>query len=139
MDLQILNMKSTLANSSPADYVVSDLYNLLECSLRQNFFEFNHNLYEQKFGLAMGSPLSPFLPELFLDNFEKNIISKEQLFQKHILIWRRYVDDVFVLFRGNAADVDNFLGRLVAYTYKIHTRIRKEWYSSLPGCNYHKK
>ena len=43
----------------------------------------------------MGSPLAPFLAEIFLQDFErKNLSSFENM---GILYWKHYVDDTFVL------------------------------------------
>ena len=60
----------------------------------------------------MGSPLSPILAEVFLNNLEVEYISQNTLFRTHILEWRRYVDDVFVIFKGSIADIDRFVGFL---------------------------
>ena len=77
----------------------------------------------------MGSPLSPLLAEIFLNNLETNFISTHPLFKKYIFFWRRYVDDVFVIFKGNKSDVPIFL----SFLNSLHTNI--EFTSELPVNN----
>jgi len=67
----------------------------------------------------MGSPLSPFLAEIFMSNLELKI-SSNSLFDKHILFWARYVDDIFVVFSGSDKDIDNFL----QFINSLHNRIK---------------
>ena len=50
-----------------------------ECKLLlQMFFSFNTTFYEEHIGLAMGSSLSPFLAEIFMNNIETKIFSNPQ-------------------------------------------------------------
>ena len=55
-------------------------------------FSFNGNFYEQQFGIAMGSPLSPILANLFLEMVESEDIPKYPGVSPSL--WLRYVDDV---------------------------------------------
>ena len=57
-------------------------------------------------GLAMGSPLSGLLAEIFLDELESEFFSdKFKLFTKNIKAYFRYVDDIFVIHEGNDANI----------------------------------
>ena len=47
----------------------------------------------------MGSPLSPTLSNVFLCHYEKNWFN-EHLPQFKPVVYRRYVDDIFVLFKS---------------------------------------
>ncbi|CAF4920339.1 unnamed protein product, partial [Rotaria socialis] len=47
---------------------------LLKLALSQNTFVFNNNYYVQLKGLSMGNPLSPVLANLFMENFEINLL-----------------------------------------------------------------
>jgi hypothetical protein len=48
---------------------------LVDIFLRSTFFSFQGELYEQTCGVAMGSPLSPIVANLFMDNFEQKSLS----------------------------------------------------------------
>ena len=57
-------------------------------------FEFDGTFYKQLSGLAMGSPLSPFLAGLFMEEFEKEVLENTD---ENIIFYARYVDDCFLL------------------------------------------
>jgi hypothetical protein len=46
-----------------------EILELTNTCLNHNYFLFNNNYFQQLEGLAMGSPLSPLLAEMFLDRF----------------------------------------------------------------------
>ena len=70
---------------------------LLSLATKEFYFVFNGKLYKQVDGVAMGSPLGPTLANAFLVHFEKNWLqSCPSNFKPHY--YRRYVDDIFVLF-----------------------------------------
>ena len=57
-------------------------------------FVFEGGVYQQIEGLPMGSPLSPIVANLFMESFEQQAL---QSFPYPPRIWRRYVDDTFVV------------------------------------------
>ena len=112
-------VRQLLHLTSLPDEITQGIYNLLTETLNQNFFSFNDHLYQQNSGLAMGSPLSPILAEIFLKNLEENHISKHPLYMKHVLSWHRFVDDILVFFSGTMRDSDD----LLKYLNSIHSHI----------------
>lgn len=100
-----------------------DIVDLLKLCLDQDFFIFNQTIYIQNTGLAMGNPLSPFLADLFLHNFETtHIIPK---FDK-IKYYKRYVDDCFLLFNGSTSEVQNMLNSINNINSNINFTIEIE-------------
>lgn len=93
-------LRSKLVDES----IVINILTLLNFSLSQDFFVFNEKFYQQPEGLAMGSCLSPFLADLFMDNLEINHILKNTEIKHYF----RYVDDCFLLIEGNS-DIANIL------------------------------
>ena len=70
---------------------------LLSLATKESYFIFNRKLYKHVDGIAMGSPLGPTLANAFLVHSEKNWLQKcLSDFKPHY--YRRYVDDIFVLF-----------------------------------------
>ena len=67
----------------------------------------------------MGSPLSPFLADVFINHLEVTKISTNTLYHKHIFKWFRYVDDIFAIFEGTPDDLNTF----VLFLNSIHPRI----------------
>ena len=70
-----------------------DLEYLLIVCTQKSHFQFNGNFYDQKDGVAMGSPLGPLFANIFMNNFE--LLHSEKLKELGVNIWLRYVDDVF--------------------------------------------
>lgn len=57
---------------------------LKEC-MAQNYFKFNNNMYSQKDGVPMGSPLSPLLAEMFMNHLENKVFISENSLIKHVI------------------------------------------------------
>ena len=69
-----------------------EFQNLLSLATKESYFIFSEVLYKQKDGVAMSFPLGPTLGNAFLCFYEKNDLKTS--------FCRRYVDDVFVLFKS---------------------------------------
>ncbi len=70
-------------------------------------------------GLQMGSPLSPLMAEIFMDNLETTLLKRNIFFKNKVLFWHRYVDDVAVLFQGSIDELHTFLNCLNTLHPKI--------------------
>jgi len=78
----------------------SDFQKLLELATKESFFLFNGSFYKQIDGVSMGSPLGPTLANAFLC-FHEDIWLKECPEQFKPIFYRRYVDDIFLLFSSS--------------------------------------
>ena len=58
---------------------------------------FNNKYYKQVDGVAMGSLLGPALANIFMSSFESKCL-RDCLNDFKPMFYRRYVDDIFVLF-----------------------------------------
>ena len=76
-----------------------DFEKLLRAALQNNFFNFEEKIYKQIDGVAMGYPLDPTLANAFLC-FHEQIWLNECPDEFKPAYYRRYVDDIFVLFRS---------------------------------------
>ena len=72
------------------------IMDLLEFCLRSTYFTFRGKFYEQVEGAAMGSPISPIVANLFMENFEKRALQSSP---NPPLLWKRFVDDTFVIIK----------------------------------------
>ena len=81
---------------------------LIKLCVKDCKFTFNGEYYSQKFGMAMGNPLSPVLSNLYMEFFEKNLLA--DILPCNV-IWLRYVDDILCLWPCSE-DVDSFLTHL---------------------------
>ena len=78
----------------------NDFEKLLRMALQNNFFNFDGKIYKQTDGVAMDSPLGPSLANAFLC-FHEQIWLNECPEGFKPVYYRRYVDDIFVLFRSS--------------------------------------
>ena len=76
-----------------------DLYDILKPATTESSFIFDNQHYKQIDGVAIGSPLGPTLTNAFLSHYEK-IWLNECCSQFKPVVYRHYVDDIFVLFNS---------------------------------------
>mgnify|MGYP001803339557 CR=1 FL=1 len=74
------------------------IFDMLSLTTKESIILFNERFYEQIDGVAMGSPLGPTLANSFLCHHETNWLNDCPASFKPVY-YRRYVDDIFVLFR----------------------------------------
>ena len=103
---------------------------MLECITSNTFFIFNNIYYKQRDGLAMGSPLSATLANIFLCFHERKWIDECPLTFKP-QFYRRYMDDTFIIF-DNANQANEFLRYMNERHPKINFTIERERDNKLP-------
>ena len=96
--------------SKRTSMTVNHIISLLEFCLRNTYFSSQGRYYEQTEGAAMGSPISPLVANLFMEEFEKQAIST-------FTTWKRFVDDTFTIIKKN--NKDSFLEHLNSINPKI--------------------
>lgn len=99
-----------LRGSGVDENKVIDILALLNLCLSQNFFKFNDKFYQQPDGLAMGSSLSPFLADVFMDFLENNNILSVN--NPEVLHWFRYVDDCLVFLNCDEIQAQQLLDKI---------------------------
>ena len=73
---------------------VSNIILLLEFCLKNTYFSFQDQFYEQVEGAAMGSPVSPIVANLCMEYLEQKALSTAPNPPR---FWCRFVDDTFVI------------------------------------------
>ena len=102
---------------------------LLEVCISDNHFLFNKEHYCQHEGFAMGSPLSAPMANIFLCYHEQKWLDECPVEFKPLL-YRRYVDDTFLVFRKNE-DITKFYEYLNNKHKNIKFTIENEQNNSL--------
>ena len=102
---------------------------LVEVCLRSTYFTFQNEFYEQVEGVAMGSPLSPIVANLYMERFERQAIESFPLKPK---IWKCYVDDTDVVWPHGEDNLAKFLEHLNKQNNSIRFTMELETKNSLP-------
>jgi hypothetical protein len=92
---------------------------LLEIILGQNYFSFQGQIYQPDKGIAMGSPISGIVAEIFLQQLEKVHI-KHLVDSNHITFYTRYVDDILIVYDSTLTTHESIL----QYINRIHSNIQ---------------
>jgi len=83
--------------------------------MNSTYFTFDNAIYKQIFGTPMGSPLSPILSDIVMQDLETKAFQNLNLY---LPLYFRYVDDLLLLAPNN--EVDNILKTFNS----IHERLR---------------
>ena len=104
---------------------VDEVIELLSLCLRESGFKFRDQFYEMTSGLAMGSPVSPIVANIFMSKLEEDAMSTMSAKPK---LWHRYVDDVLAIVKR--ASIDSTLQHLnsqhpdIAFTMEVESNGR---------------
>ena len=105
------------------------LLKALKICIQNNYFSFNDKIYHQKGGVGTGIKLAPPFACLGVGDFEEKFFSSENDLVKMILLWKRYIDDVFALLKGEEEDCKNlvdFLNTLMPGVIKFTSKFSKD-------------
>ena len=73
---------------------VQNIMELLGFCLYNTYFSFQNKFYEQVEGVAMGSPVSPIVANLYMEYFEEKALKSAASPPQ---VWYRFVDDTWVI------------------------------------------
>ena len=97
--IQIVQQRLQQDNTLPqrTSMSIAQITSLLEFCLTHTYFLFQGKYYEQVQGAAMGSPISPLIANIFMEEFEVKTLNS---FPHPPYLWLRFVDDTFVINRA---------------------------------------
>lgn len=107
----------------------SEIIELIELCIKDNVFIFENVLYLQISGLSMGNPLSSLLANLYMEFFERDILTN--IILQHAYVWFRYVDDCFICW-PEEQDINEFLNDLNNLVPTIKFTLETENNCTLP-------
>ncbi|XP_061385802.1 uncharacterized protein LOC133320855 [Danaus plexippus] len=108
-------------NNMPIEYA-----ELLKHCLTSGYLMWKDEFYIQVDGVAMGSPVSPVVADIFMEDFEVRALCSPPI---RPLIYKRYVDDTFTILNKNKTSA--FLNYLNSINSKIQFTIELEANNSL--------
>ena len=109
---------------------IPQITSLLEFCLTHTYFLFQGKYYEQVQGAAMGSPISPLIANIFMEEFEVKAL---QSCPNPPSLWLRFVDDTFVI--GGAEHSQDLLQHINNQdpSHPIHNGAYNTGITTLPG------
>jgi hypothetical protein len=114
IDETITIMKNQPKNKKLDNGTIEQARKLLETILRQNYLQFNSKFFQPQKDVAMGSPISRLVSEIFLQCYE-NLILKNTLETKKIIFYNRYVDDILIIYDEhliNTNSIQNYMDNI---------------------------
>ena len=92
--MQPLKALAEQASPDPMQPPAEVLGELIQVVLTNNVFEFDDKHYLQKQGTAMGTKMAPAYANMFMGSLEQKL---NALGRGKILLWKRFIDDVFII------------------------------------------
>ena len=94
---------------------------MMEFIPTQNYFPFNGKFYQQIHGTSIGSNFAPNYANIFMTKIENEILRHAPGNRKP-LIWKRYIDDIFIIWTYTKEELIQF----IEYVNTIHNTIKFE-------------
>ena len=107
-------LKNALEKRDLKKIPTEDLVKMAEFVLKNNLFEFNSKVYQKKSGTAIGTNFHE-LEQKFLETQDKKL-----------LIWLRYIDDIFFIWAHGEQQLETFLNDLTSFSPQFEFYFRKE-------------
>jgi hypothetical protein len=84
------------------------ILSMLNKIIKENYFQYESQMFQPKKGIAMVSAISGFLAQIYLQQLE-NIYIKHWLDSKGIIIYKPYVDDILIVYDQRKTDENMIL------------------------------
>ena len=108
---------------------IANILEMVQYCISTTYFQFQGTFYKQTAGMAMGSPLSPVMANIYMEWFEEHAINTAVDKPK---MWKRYVDDTFSIWPHGKEKLDIFLKHLNSIAPTINFTMEIEENNSLP-------
>ena len=96
----INSTKFWLKRNNTENEIINQTIQMLTTIINQNYFQYNNQWFQPEKGIAMGSPVSSKIAEIYLQYIEQ-IYIKHWLESKEITYYRRYIDDILIIYNIN--------------------------------------
>ena len=91
--------------------ISQQILELIKTILYQNDFQYDDKYYQPTKGIAMGSPISSTIAEIYLQYFEETIL-KHWMETKEIIYYKRYVDDIIIIINQDVIKEETVLAHM---------------------------
>ena len=92
------------------------LVKMAQFVLKNNFFEFNNDVFQQISGTAIGTKFAPPYACIFMDQIETNFLRTQS---HQPMVWFRYIDDIFFIWTHGEEKLEEFMADFNAFNPNI--------------------
>ena len=109
------------SDPNPLRPPIEILTEMLNIVLKNNVIKLNSDYFLQIQGTAMGTKMAPAYANLFMGSLEPTLLS---LGQPHINMWKRFIDDIFLIWTGSPDQLKSFTSEIntvhptIKFTYE---------------------
>jgi hypothetical protein len=93
--------------------------------MNQNYFQYEGQIFQPQKGIAMGSPISGTMAEIYLQYLETTHI-KHWLDSREIVFYKRYVDDILIIYDQSKTDEQTLLSHINKVDKNLQFKISTE-------------
>ncbi|CAJ0959390.1 unnamed protein product [Ranitomeya imitator] len=104
--MDVNSLYTSIRHQDGIESVRSFLVQHTDFSTQQH--KFCKDLLTLRKGTAMGSNVAPPYANIFMDHFESSHVYTHPGFASHVIYWRRYIDDVFLIWTGDVGSLLDF-------------------------------
>ena len=108
---------------------VTSIRQLMKLCFDGTYFLWQGEIYSQKSGAPMGLSLSVCLANAYMENFESTAIASSE---NTLKLWKRYVDDIFVIWQHGDDEVNHFFHHIKSIHPNIQFILEGETNGKLP-------
>ena len=105
-------LKDALDNRENKSIITEDPIKRARFVLQNNYFEFNGIVKQQISGTAIGTKFAPTYACIFMDKLETDFLNTQEYL---LLVWYRYIDDIFFIWTHREEKLKFFLDDLNRY------------------------
>ena len=116
--------KNILKDNLNNEKDIKNITKIIEHCTEQNICTFKNKTYKMIDGLPMGSPLSGLLANIYVEHIEDKILNLPEA--KNVIMWKRYVDDILIIWTGTLQELKNFHDSINTIDHKIKFTIETE-------------
>ena len=104
-----LQSRTGQSANEEADVSTTSLMEGLDLCLKNNYFSFNGKIYRQLGGVGTGIKLAPPYACIAMGDYEEKVFKSQNNMLELVLLWKRFIDGIFLLFKGSKAECEMFL------------------------------
>ena len=112
-------------NSNNSKQVKQQTLSIILTLIKQNYFQYSGEIYQPNKGIAMGSAISSTTAEIYIQYFE-SLHVKHWLESSEILFYKRYVDDIFIVYDTSKTNAQNIFNEINKIDPDLQFKITNE-------------